>query len=145
MKKTMLVAALVAAVVAIQAISCAAQQPGPHEAEFRTFFAAFQAAARANDKEKVADLISFPVADWSVDRKGNVTTEKIKDRAEFLAKYTTLFTLFMRNHIPRAKLDNTTDGRYMLSWHDTDTEYSFEFSYIAGTGYRVTSYLIGPR
>ena len=140
MKKALLIAALVAASIA----PGLAQKPGPHEAEFRAFFAKFVAAARANDKEKLADLIAFPCDDWSMERKGDVQTGRITDRADFVKRYDLLFTAFMRSHIPRAKLTALDDGGYILVWRDAGTEFSFDFAYIDGTGYRVRSYSIGP-
>lgn len=47
MKRATFVAAFVAACAALSL----AQKPGPHEAEFRAFYAKFLAAVRANDKE----------------------------------------------------------------------------------------------
>lgn len=140
MKNALLVAALVAAAVA----PCSAQKPGPHDTEFRTFYASFLAAVRANDKERLADMIAFPVDAWSMDRSHEITTGHIKDRADFLARYDSLFTASMRSHIPRAKLDALPDGAYILFWRATDVEFSFEFDYVAGAGYRVHSYTIGP-
>jgi len=49
-----------------------AQQKGTHEAEFRTFYAAFLKAAQANDKEKIADMIAYPVSSWSIQTKKDV-------------------------------------------------------------------------
>ena len=121
-----------------------AQKPGPHEAEFKAFYAKFLAAARANDKEKIADLIAFPV-EWSVETRGDVQTASIKDRAEFLAKYSTLFTLFMRQHIPRAKLKPLDDGGYFIAWVDSNSEFSFDFAYTEEKGYQIRSYGVGPR
>ena len=141
MKNALLVAALVVAAAA----PGFAQQPGLHEAEFRAFYNNFLAAVRANNKEKIADLIAFPVDAWSVETKGDVQTGAIKDRADFLARYNSLFTPFMRSHIPRAKLQVLKDGVRELVWYDTDTEFSFEFAYSDGTGYRVHAYNIGPR
>ena len=141
MKKALLVAALIAA----GAVICPAQKPGPHDAEFQAFYADFQKAVKANDKEKIADLIVFPVDDWSVERNHDVTTIAIKDRAEFLAKFNSFFTPSMRLHAQRGKPVPLQDGRYSLIWHDTDSEFSFEFEYLAGTGFRVRSYNIGPR
>lgn len=141
MKNVLLITALAVAVV----LPCRAQQPGPHEAEFRAFYASFLAAARTNDKEKLADLIAFPVEDWSVERKGDVQTGRIKDRADFLTRYNSLFTPFMRSHIAKAKLQALKDEAYVLIWHDAGAEFSFEFTYIAGTGYRVRAYNIGPQ
>ncbi|HEY2345800.1 MAG TPA: hypothetical protein VGH80_07945 [Xanthomonadaceae bacterium] len=122
-----------------------AEAPGPHAAEFKTFHAAFLAAAKANDRQKLADLIAFPVEDWAVETQGNVQEGPIKDRAEFLRRYDTLFTKSMRAHAQGAKPQPLQDGRYMIVWDDVDTEFSFEFGYATGTGYRITSYSIGPR
>lgn len=79
-----------------------------------------------------------------MERRGDVQTGKIKDRAEFLGKYESLFTSFMRSHVPRAKLTALDDGAYILVWRDAGAEFSFDFAYIDGTGYRVRSYNIGP-
>jgi hypothetical protein len=136
---------LIVALIGTAGAPCRAQQPAPHKAEFDAFYANFLAAVRANKKEKLADLIAFPVEDWSVERKGDVQSSKVKDRADFLARYDTLFTTFMRSHIPRAKLEGLADGRYLLTWHNAGAEFSFEFVYITGTGYRVSSYTIGPQ
>jgi len=121
-----------------------AQKGGSHEAEFKTFYVAFLAAARANDKEKLAEMIAFPVDSWSIDRKGDVRTEPIKDKAEFLSKYNTYFTANMRAHIPRAKLKTLDDGGYFIFWRDANTEWSFDFAYVEGTGYRIRYFTIGP-
>jgi hypothetical protein len=51
----------------------------------------------------------------------------------------------MRWHVPRAKLDALKDGRYVLIWQNEDAEFSFDFEYKAGRGFRVSSYGIGPR
>ena len=125
--------------------ACLAHSPGPHAAEFNAFYAKFQAAAKANDKQKLADMVAFPVADWSVERKGDVQTIPIKDRAEFLARYDALLTASMRKHVATAKPQPLEDSRYVAIWDDADAEFSFEFGYTAGSGYHVTSYSIGPR
>ena len=137
-------ALLLTAIIATCAAASFAQKSASHEAEFRDFYAKFLAAARTNDKEKLADLIAFPVDDWSSERKGDVQTGKIKNKPDFLARYNVLFTAFMRSHIPRAKLTALEDGAYMLLWRDAGSEFSFDFAYIEGTGYRIRSYNIGP-
>lgn len=123
-----------------------AQPPaGPHAAEFQAFYTAFLAASQANDKQKLADLIAFPVQDWSTQTKAaGVQEAPVKDRADFLARYAALFTSSMRSHIPKAKVQAMPSGGYLLLWHDSDLEYSFEFDYAEGTGYRLSSYSIGP-
>jgi hypothetical protein len=138
---------LLAIVMAFAALiaPCPAQPPGAHAAEFNTFYAKFLGAAKTNDRQKLADLIAFPVEDWSVERKGDVQTEAIKDRADFLKRYDVLFTASMRKHVASAKPQPLQDARYVVIWDDANTEFSFEFGYTVGTGYRVTSYSIGPR
>jgi len=46
-----------------------AQKKGPHEAEFRAFCADLMKAVQANDKERVADMIAYPVSSWSIQTK----------------------------------------------------------------------------
>ena len=140
MKYALLVGALVAATLAMP---CLGQTSGPHESEFRAFYADFLKAARTNDKEKLAGLIVFPTDDWSIETKGNVQTGSIKDRADFLARYNVLFTSSMRLHVQKAKVQASQSGWY-TSWKDADSEFSFGFVYIEGVGFRVGSYNIGP-
>ena len=116
-----------------------------HEGEFRTFYDAFLAGVNANDKNKIADLIEFPVKDWSVEHKGNVETISIANRADFLAKYDMFFTPFMRAHALKAKPLRISADHYALIWQDADAEFSFEFEYTPPRGFRLTSYGIGPR
>jgi hypothetical protein len=117
-----------------------AQQKGPHEAEFRTFYAAFVKAVEANDKEKIADMIAYPVSSWSVrDKKGETS---IKDKADFLARYNVLFTNYMRLHLPKAKIQSTPDLWY-VSWRDGYSECAFEFKYVEGTGFKISTYDVG--
>ncbi len=131
--------------VVILAMPCPAQQLGSRDTEFRAFYTQFLAAVRANNKNKIADLIAFPVKDWSVERKGNIETIGIPNKADFLVKYDSLFTPSMRSHALKAKPQKVTDDHYTLIWQDANAEFSFEFGYIAPSGFRVTAYGIGPR
>jgi hypothetical protein len=124
---------------------CQSQAQNSREAEFRTFYAEFLSAVRANDKNKIADLVAFPVEDWSIERKGNVETIGVKDKAEFLAKFDLLFTSSMRSHALKAKPQKVSDNHYMLSWDDANAEFSFEFEYRSAKAFRVTAFGIGPR
>jgi hypothetical protein len=117
----------------------------PTETEFRTIYDQFLSAVRANDKNKIADLIAFPVSAWAVMGKGGTNETTISNRADFQAKYESLFTPFMRSHALTTKPQKITDDHYMIEWHDEDLEYSFEFEYAPRQGFRLTSYLIGPR
>ncbi|HTA64315.1 MAG TPA: hypothetical protein VK753_02315 [Xanthomonadaceae bacterium] len=123
---------------------CFAQSPAAHAADFDAFYAKFRSAAKANDRQKIADLIAFPVADWSVERKGDVQSDTIRDRTDFLKRYDLLFTASMRAHLASAKPQPLKDGRYVVIWDDAGAEFSFEFAYTDATGFRVTSYSIGP-
>jgi hypothetical protein len=120
-----------------------AQQKGPHEAEFRTFYADFLKAAQANDKEKLADMIAYPVSSWSFQTKGGFQESSIKDKADFLARFNLLFTNYMRQHLPKAKVQSTPELWY-TSWRDGNSECLFQFKYFEGAGFKVTTYDVGP-
>jgi len=119
-----------------------AQQKGPHEAEFRTFYAAFLKAVQANDKEKIADMIAYPVSSWSIATKGDVREGSIKDKADFLARFNVLFTNYMRLHLPKAKVQSGSD-MWIATWRDGASECGFEFKYVEGTGFKIIDYDIG--
>src|SRR5215510_11541506 len=87
-------------------------QKGPHEAEFKTFYAAFLKAVQANDKENIADMIAYPVSSWSLKTKPETS---IKDKADFLARYNVLFTNYMRLHLPKAKVQSGSD-LWIATW-----------------------------
>jgi len=119
-----------------------AQQKGPHEPEFRTFYAAFVKAVQANDREKIADMIAYPVSSWSIATKRDLQEVSIKDKADFLARFDVLFTNYMRLHLPKAKVQSTPD-LWFTSWRDGHSEYAFEFKYVEGTGFKITTYDVG--
>src|SRR5262245_19059970 len=64
------VSSFVLAIAVPGAATYAGQQKSRGE-EFRAFYVEFIAAARANDKNKLAELIAFPVEDWSVEKKAS--------------------------------------------------------------------------
>ena len=120
-----------------------AQQKGPHEPEFRTFYSALVKAVQANDKEKLADMIAYPVSSWSIrDKKGDGQEGSIKDKADFLARFNILFTNYMRLHLPKAKIQSTPDLWY-VSWRDGYSEFALEFKYVEGTGFKIFTYDVG--
>ena len=119
-----------------------AQQKGPHEAEFRSFYAAFLKAVQANDKEKIADMIAYPVSSWSIGTTKNYQEGSFKDKADFLARFNLLFTNYMRLHLPKAKVQSTPD-LWFTSWKDGNSECAFEFKYVEGTGFKITTYDVG--
>jgi hypothetical protein len=86
------------------------------ENQFRTFYDQFLAAARTNDKTKVADLIDFPVNAWAQESKGNVQEIIIQNKVDFLAKYDSLFTPFMRSHALKTKPQKISEDHYAVIW-----------------------------
>jgi hypothetical protein len=119
-----------------------AQQKGPHEAEFRTFYADFLKAAQANDKEKIADMIAYPVASWSVGKNKDEHEVSIKNKADFLARYNELFTSYIRLHLPKVKPQSTPELWYVL-WRDGPSECALQFKYFDGAGFKIVTYDVG--
>jgi hypothetical protein len=115
----------------------------PVEPAAQAFVSQFQAAVRANDKEKIADLIAFPMQ-WGDDSP----QADIKDRSVFLARYSSLFTPFVRKIIAKAKPEEITDTKdkdfvaILLSYHDESSEYAFNIERRDGQ-YRITNYDVG--
>jgi len=141
MKSFLSVAALLAAV--ISATPALADAPKCDGSEFAAFRTEFTAAANANDKAKLAKLIAFPVEYWATMTKGNAQTDGVKTEAEFLQRYDTLFTAFMKKGLKTAKLLSLPDGHCALTWHDANSEFSFEFQYVPNAGYRMSGYDVG--
>src|SRR5215831_2618089 len=147
MKKAILAAAILSVFSTMAGRAQAGQKGNNHDAEFRAFYADFLKAVRANDKEKIADMIAFPVADmdWYVRRGRRDDAVSIKDKAEFLKKYDTFFTSDTRLHLQKAKTSAIEGGRYAAFWDVGETRFTFLFEYIEGTGYRVESFTTGAR
>jgi hypothetical protein len=120
-----------------------AKGPNPHEGEFQAFRKDFLAAAAANDKAKLADLIAFPVDYWSIENDHNVEQGAIASREEFLKRYNEVFTASMREHLLKAKAESLDNGRYLINWIDGNSEFTFEMEYLDNVGWRVRAYGIG--
>jgi hypothetical protein len=84
--------ALVFAVSANTSAPANAASEGSPDARFESFYEVFLSAVRANDKNKIAGLIEFPVSAWAVITKGNVQEVGIANRADFLSKYDSPFS-----------------------------------------------------
>jgi hypothetical protein len=140
--KSFLPIASVFIAIASMAPSSAAP-PACNGAEFAAFRTEFTNAANAGDKTKLAKLVSFPVEYWATETKGNVQSDGIKTEAEFLQRYDTLFTAFIRKNLKTAKLLPLQDGRCALTWHDKNSEFSLEFQYVQDVGFRITGYDVG--
>jgi hypothetical protein len=141
MKSLLSVAALLAAVTLVT--PALADAPKCEGSEFTAFRTEFTAAANANDKAKLARMIAFPVEYWATMTKGNAQTDGVKTEAEFLQRYDTLFTAFMKKNLKTAKLLSLPEGRCALTWHDANSEFSFEFQYVPNAGYRMSGYDVG--
>jgi len=142
MKKAILSTAILAALVAT---SLAAQKHNTHAAEFRPFYGDFLRAVSSGDKEKVAGMIAFPVADMDWVVGGGRRYVSIKNKAQFLQKYDTYFAPSTRLHLLKAKTEAIEEGRYAAFWDIGETRFTFLFEYIDGTGYRVESFTTGAR
>jgi hypothetical protein len=142
MKKVILATAVLAALVTT---ALAAQKDDTHAAKFRAFYANFLTAVSSGDKEKVAGMIAFPVADmdWVVD--GGRRYVSIKTKAEFLQKYDTYLARSTRLHLLKARTEALDEGRYAAYWDIGETRFTFLFEYIDGTGYRVENFTTGAR
>ena len=70
---------LLLAATIIRVIPCGAAPNTPNETDFRTIYDHFVSAVRANDKNKIADLITFPVNSWSVNQKNMVNETTISN------------------------------------------------------------------
>jgi hypothetical protein len=112
---------LLLAAAILSVVPCRAAPNTPNETGFRTIYDQFVSAVRANDKNKIADLIAFPVNSWSVSQKSRVNETTIPNRGEFLAKYESLFTPFMRSHALRTKPQQISADHYIIVWHDEDS------------------------
>ena len=147
MKKTILSTTILTALAAMAIATQAPRKGDAHEAEFRAFYANFLNAVRANEKEKIADMIAFPVQDmdWYVMTRGRDDAVSIKDKTEFLKKYDTFFTAKTRLRVLKAKTLALEAGRYAAFWDEGETRFTFLFEYIDGTGYRVESFTTGAR
>jgi hypothetical protein len=120
-----------------------AKDPACNSPEFQAFRTEFEGVANANDKNRIVKLIAFPVEYWSGSGKRDVQSGPVKTEAEFLQRYNSLFTPFMSKHLHTAKLLSLPEGRCALTWHDANSEYTFEFRYLPDTGFRVTGYEVG--
>ena len=117
--------------------------PACDSQDFQTFRTELEGAANANDKNHIVKMISFPVEYWSAEGKHDVQSGPVKTEAEFLRRYDSLFTPFMRKHLHTAKLLSLPEGRCALTWHDANSEFTFEFKHVPDTGFRVTGYEVG--
>jgi hypothetical protein len=100
----MILAAMLGSFASLQPLHAQAEQPcedstvdnqGPKTAKAaRAFLAELQAAVQANDKDKIADMISDPLNLIHGDKR-----TRIRDKQAFLARYDTIFDEHIRKSI----------------------------------------------
>ena len=137
MKTSPMLSVLLSLCLTTQAL---AKTPNPHEAEFQAFRKELLTATAANDKARLADLISFPVEYWSIEKDHHVEEGAVATREDFLKRYDTLFTGWMREHLLKAKSQSLDNGRYLMSWTDGSSEFTFVMEFVEPVGWRVRAY-----
>jgi hypothetical protein len=136
MRKAMVLTILIITCVgAAGIVSRAGQDDG-----FSKFYADFQAAVKAGDKEKVASMINFDDFFW----EATDALREVKTRNAFLKNYDKMFTLAIKNKIATSKPKKDPKGYYHLIWHTTNFEYGLEFSLLEDGSYRFEGYTVGP-
>ena len=136
MQKVMLAILVIAGCIGTARNSAAAAQGDG----FAKFFAEFQAAVKAGDKEKVANMTSFDDFYW----EATDATREIKTREAFLKNYERLFTPAIKNKIATAKPTKGADGYYDIIWHTASTQYGFDFQPQKDGSYKFKGYTVGP-
>jgi hypothetical protein len=87
---------------------------------FSRFYAEFQSAVKADDKEKVASMTRFDNAfTW----EETDALREVKTREAFLKNYGRMFTAVIKSKIATLKPVKTDEG-YYFAWHTKDLEYS---------------------
>ena len=107
---------------------------------FAQFFANFQNAVKAGDKDKVADMIDFGDFTW----EATPALQAVKTRESFLKNYDKMFTVTIKAKIATSKTE-TTDGNYFIIWRTTNSEYSLYFGHQFDGGYKFEGLTVGPR
>lgn len=108
---------------------------------FSQFYADFQSAVKAGDKEKVASLTRF---DKSFTWEETGALREVKTKEAFLKNYARMFTAVIKSKIATAKPVKTDEG-YYIACHTRDLEYSLYFSHESDGSYRFLGLTVGPR
>jgi len=107
---------------------------------FTMFFADFQNAVKAGDKERIANTIKFDHFDW----EASDAFRGVKTKEAFLKNYDRMFTPVIKNKIATGKPIKTDEG-YFIMWHTKDLEYSLYFFREKDGGYSFLGLTVGPR
>ena len=122
------------------AVSPAAAATAKKSEPFNRFYAEFQNAVKADDKEKVADLTDFDGFTW----EETESLRQIKTREGFLKNYAGMFNATIKGKIATAKPVKVGDGSYFIIWHTKSLEYSLYFARMSDGSYRFEGLTIGP-
>src|SRR5215813_5546652 len=134
-RQILLTVLLIGFCVTVAAASRAAQDDG-----FAKFYAQFQAAVKAGDKEKVASMTDFDDFYW----EATDALRQVKTREAFLKNYDKMFTPAIKNKIATAKPKKDEKGYHSIEWHTTNTQYGFEFKPEKDGSYKLEGYTVGP-
>lgn len=107
---------------------------------FSRFYADFQNAVKADNKEKLASMTKFDAFTW----EETDALRQLKTKEAFLKNYTRMFTNVIKNKIATGKPVKTDEG-YYIEWHTKDREYSLYFARDKDGGYSFLGLTVGPR
>lgn len=108
---------------------------------FSRFYAEFQIAVKADDKEKVASMTRF---DKDFTWEETDALREVKTREAFLKNYSRMFTAVIKSKIATLKPVKTDEG-YYFAWHTRDLEYSLYFACEKDGSYSFIGLTVGPR
>jgi ketosteroid isomerase-like protein len=107
---------------------------------FSRFFADFQAAVKAGDKEKVASMTSFDDFYW----ESNDALRQVKTKEDFLKNYDKMFTPAIKAKIATGTPKRNDQGDYFIIWHTKDLEYGINFDRGKDGSYKFHGHTVGP-
>src|ERR1700742_238367 len=99
---------------------------------FSQFYASFQNAVKADDKEKIAGMTKFSSFTW----EEIYDLRDVKTKEAFLTSYDKLFTRKIKNAIAQGKQEKNDEGDYRLTWRTRDKTYSLTFDRERDGSYR---------
>jgi ketosteroid isomerase-like protein len=107
---------------------------------FSQFFADFQAAVKAGDKEKVASMTSFDDFYW----ESNDALRQVKTKEDFLKNYDKMFTPAIKAKIATSTPKKNDQGDYFIIWHTKSLEYGLNFDREKDGSYKFHGHTMGP-
>jgi hypothetical protein len=107
---------------------------------FSRFYADFQQAVKAGDKEKVANVTDFEGFTW----EESESLRQIKSKEAFLKNYDKMFSSTIKSKIASSKPEKVDDDNYFIIWHTKNLEYSLCFSMGKDGSYKFEGLTKGP-